>query len=102
VSKTMEPGETVALTLCPADTMTGREIFVSGLWGIEEFLPYEPANHVHEAGYVLARASAPFGVFVTADDLREQVDPDSHARQLVQEREFEYASEFPYDYHGGI
>lgn len=100
MSKTMQAGETVALTRCPAETMTGREIYVSGLWGIEEFVPADRAAFIPEAGYHLARGSAPFAVFVTADDLREQVHPDAHARALVIEREMEFASEFPYDYEG--
>jgi hypothetical protein len=85
-------GATVALVECPAEHVESHQhARVSGLWTVEEFLPYEPANYVHEPGYTLCQGDG--WIYVTASDLREQVDPAAHARDLVLQREIETASE---------
>lgn len=88
-------GQTVALTLCPAEDDCGGQHRISGLFDVEEFLPYEPSNYVHESGYHVFRAGegeTPC-YFVKYEDLWEQVDPQSTGRQLELERWLEQRAE---------
>lgn len=88
----MQIGATVALVSCPAYEGEGNtDVKVSGLWVIEEFLPYEPANYVHSPVFALSDGVGL--VYVDADVLTEQVCPDVHARMLVAEREWEHYEE---------
>jgi hypothetical protein len=91
----LKPGATVALTECPAVTNGNHPARISGLWVVEEYLPYEPANYVHEPVYVLAPESGDEEacVEVLARDLIEQADPRRHGEALRQERAFEHYCE---------
>ena len=80
--------DTVALTGCPT---SDEGIFLSGLFDVIEFCPYEPSNYVHSPGFILTsvedreNADAPMW-WVDEDDLIAQVDPRAYGRQLAQER----------------
>lgn len=82
---------TVALTACPADE-DGTQIFLSGLFDVIEFMPYEPSNYVHSPGFIVGRMEdrenpdAPTW-WIDEADMIEQVSPATHASMLVQERE---------------
>lgn len=83
-------GATVYLLGCPAyiDTFPCSLI---GLFDVEEYLPYEPANYVQSPTYVVAPHDGTDGPFYDVDvyDYIQHVRPAEHARQLVQEREWD-------------
>lgn len=90
-------GSTVVLFGCDAWISEGNEqSIVTGLYVIEEFVPCEPSAYQWEAGchlYELGGEDHDAYIFVSADKLLEQLYPDSHARQLVQEREMDFHEE---------
>src|SRR4051812_44470377 len=91
----LKPGATIALVGCKAWKGT-VECEISGLFTLEEFLPYEPAAHQHEEGWtVLPEGATDEGAefFVDSWTLVEQTDPTTYAAMLVQEREMEIAAE---------
>lgn len=89
-------GRTVALTACPA-YRNGEDTTVSGLWTVEGFCPTEPSAYVWSPIFELVRdvpgTDEPEWVDVDVDVLIEQIDPQAHARSLVEDREWELAAE---------
>lgn len=87
-----EEGRTVYLLGCPA-YIDNRICSLIGLFDVEEFLPIEPANYVLSPTYVVAPHNGTDGPFYDIDayDYIEHVRPAEHARQLVQEREWDSA-----------
>jgi hypothetical protein len=99
----MYPGQVVALTSCPCkfriDTAENIDIKLSGLFVLDENYPYDPSSYIWEACWDLySKNDDPPDadtVFysVPHDVLVEQVEPKEHAKQLVLEREMEFAEE---------
>lgn len=70
------------------------EVVIHGLFVLDSFEPVDRAAYVHEPGWWVTRDGDDSEVyFVPLDVLTENVDPDAHARQLVLEREMDFASE---------
>lgn len=97
-------GQTVVFVGAPAEVSdpdghlcVPNETKISGLYVVDDFLPYEPSAYVHEAGFIVADADTVMdnGVsfFVTVDEFEKQVWPRSYGRAIVQEREAEAANE---------
>lgn len=92
--------ETVALTLCPAETEAGRMIQVSGLFDIVEHWGYEPSAGVRSPGFLVSPIADRESIepnrpplWIDEAVLIEQVCPDAHASALLHEREMDYCSE---------
>lgn len=62
-----------------------------GLFDVIEFCPYEPSNYVYSPYYLVAPHEVEDGpcYAVPAQDFVQQVYPDSHARELAQERDMD-------------
>jgi hypothetical protein len=71
------------------------EVCLVGLFDMIEFCPYEPSAYVWSPYYLVAPRGVEGGRYyaVPAQDYVEQVYPDSHARELVQERMMEFREE---------
>jgi hypothetical protein len=91
-------GQTVCFVGAPASDSDGVPYTLDGLFAVDEFLPYERSNFVHEAGWIVVDVEdigkeRVTSYFVTADEFEKQVWPKSYGRQIVQEREFQMAAE---------
>lgn len=66
-----------------------------GLFDIIEYCVAEPSAYVHSPLYIVCPHGEEEGITysVNAYDLEQQVDPKSHGRQLVNEREMVFAEE---------
>jgi hypothetical protein len=95
----------VYLLGCPAEisVSNGRggwehfPVSLIGLFDVIEYMPYEPSNYVFSPLYLVVPAGTDDEdetmYTVNALDMQKQVDPKSWARELVQEREMEWAAE---------
>lgn len=97
-----KPGTVVALTQAKVwvgDNPSEPSI-LSGLFVIEEHIPYEPAAYHWEDGWMIypeGKEDEGLFMFISTDELQPQIDPKGYGEMLFYEREDADSFEFAMD-----
>lgn len=87
----LESGTTIALVGCPAFIENHREITISGLYTLDEFMPADRSMGIYSPGWIVIPADYPSEeaneeFFVECDDLFAQACPKEYGEWLANER----------------